>query len=84
MQVLVHLALTLLNAGASTLAAVVVVGIVLKWVGPIQLNLSIGNIAPPQKPAPAKRNKAVKRASVKGDLANSDRKSLPPQRRYKA
>jgi hypothetical protein len=83
MQALVHLALALLNAGAPWLAAIVIVGIVLKWVGPIQLNLSklnlsIGN-APSQKPAPAKRNKAVKRPSLKGNRANSGRKSLPPQ-----
>ena len=45
MEPLFHFALALLNAGASWLAAVIVVAIALAVVGPVRLSLSIGDRA---------------------------------------
>jgi hypothetical protein len=43
MEPLFHFTLALLNAGAPWLAGVIVVAIALVIVGPVKLNLSIGN-----------------------------------------
>ena len=45
MEPLFHFVLALLNAGAPWLAAVIVVAIALAVVGPVRLNLSIGDRA---------------------------------------
>jgi hypothetical protein len=69
MDALSHLSLALLHSGAPTLAAVVVLGIVVKCVLPIQfyrntpaqqLYLSIG-LPDPQRPLPVKTTRRTKR-----------------------
>lgn len=63
-----HLALALLNSGAPTLAAIVVLGLVVKCLLPIQIYrytpkqqfyLSIG-LPDPQRPLPAKTTRRIK------------------------
>jgi hypothetical protein len=56
MEPLFHFALALLSAGASWLAAIIVVAIAVARVGPIHLNLSIGErFSQPEDAAPSRR-----------------------------